>query len=221
MRRSQQVGAAGVALLIVSALVAGCGSSSSGGRTASSKQAIESLRGTRQELAKAKTEVQQTNGSLDKLASGGNLEQSYQQYTRQVAEMKASGERAKARGQDMRNRTRQYVAAWQKEMDQISSPELRAGASERRAKVQANFDQITASARATGDAYRPYLQNLQEIQKALANDLTPAGVDAARTAIDKAKAQGETVQQKLDALIAELDQVGGSMSTGASTASGT
>jgi chromosome segregation ATPase len=210
-----------VALLIVSALVAGCGSSSSGGRTASSKQAIESLRGTRQELAKAKTEVQQTNGSLDKLASGGNLEQSYQQYTRQVAEMKASGERAKARGQDMRNRTRQYVAAWQKEMDQISSPELRAGASERRAKVQANFDQITASARATGDAYRPYLQNLQEIQKALANDLTPAGVDAARTAIDKAKAQGETVQQKLDALIAELDQVGGSMSTGASTASGT
>jgi chromosome segregation ATPase len=205
--------------LIVSALLAGCGSDS-GGRTAQSKQAIDSLRGTRQELASAKTEVQQANASLDKLASGGNLEQSYQQYTRQVAELKASGERARARGQDMRNRTRQYVAAWQKEMDQISSPELRAGAAQRRAKVQANFDQISSTARATGDAYRPYLQNLQEIQRALANDLTPAGIDAARPAIEKAKAQGDAVQQRIDALIAELDDVGGSMSAGASTASG-
>ena len=219
MRRSSHAGQAGVAMLVISALVAGCGESS-GGRTQTSKQAIDSLHGTRQELAKAKTEVQQANGSLDKLASGGNLEQSYQQYTRQVAELKASGERAKARGQDMRNRQRQYVAAWQKEMDQISNPELRAGATERRAKVQANFDRIASTARATGDAYRPYLQNLQEIQKALANDLTPAGVDAARPAIEKAKAQGDTVQQRLDSLIAELDQVGGSMSSGAGQASG-
>ena len=214
MRRSFQMGPVGVALSIVSTLVAGCGSDN-GGRTAESKKAVESLHGTRQELTRSKTEVQQTNASLDRLAAGGNLNQTYQQYAKQVSELKAAGERARVRGQDMRDRNRQYIAAWEKEMDQIASPELRAGAAERRSKVKQNFDQISATARAGADAYRPYLRILQEIQIALANDLTPAGVDAARPAIEKAKAQGETLQQHIDSLIGELDEVGASLSSSA------
>ena len=203
-----------VAALLGSVLVAGC-ASDSGGRTDESKKAVESMHGTRQQLVKAKQEVQQANAALDKLAAGGNIAQSYSQFTKEVADVKAEGERARARAQDMRARGQQYVANWEKETSQISSPELRAGADQRRAKVKQNYEQISASARAARDAYEPYLRDLQDIQRALASDLTPAGVDAARPAIEKAKAEGETLQQRLDESIARLDEVGGSMSSSA------
>lgn len=200
-----------VAALFGCVLVAGC--SSGGGRTDESKKAVDSLSGTRQQLVKAKQEVQQANASLDKLAAGGNLEQSYSQFTKEVADVKAEGDRTRAKAKDMRERGRQYVANWEKEMSEVSNAELKAGAEQRRAKVKQRYDQIESSARAAGDAYRPYLQNLQDIQQALAHDLTPAGVNSAKPAIAKARAEGVTLQQRLDDVIAQLDQVGGSMSS--------
>ena len=202
-----------VAVFALCGLLAGCSSNGGGGtRTAESKKAVESLGSTRQELAKAKGEVQKTNASLDKLAAGGDLSQTYKQYTQQVAQIKAAGDRSRVRAQDMSERGRLYVANWEKEMDQISNPELKAGAAERRAKVKANYDQIQTAAATTRDAYQPYLRNLQDIQRALANDLTPAGVESAKLAIDKAKTEGQTLVERLDMLIAELDEVGASMS---------
>jgi uncharacterized protein YukE len=200
------------ALALLGCVLAGCSSGGGAGSTGESKKAVESIRGTRQELVKAKQEVQQANAALDKLVAGGNVGQSYSQFTKEVADVKAGGDRARARAQDMRERGRQYVANWEKETEQITSPELKAGAEQRRAKVKQNYDEITSAAHAARDAYQPYLRDLQDIQRALANDLTPAGVDAAKSAIEKAKANGETLQQRLDTLIAELDEVGGSMS---------
>jgi hypothetical protein len=200
------------ALFGLTFLAGGCASGD--GRTDASQKAVDSLRGTRQELARAKGEVHQANGALDKLAAGGNVAQSYQQYTRAVADVKAAGDRARARAQDMRARGREYVANWQKEIDQISSPELKAGAVSRRTAVKHSYDEIVASAQSAGDAYKPYLRNLQDIQRALASDLTPGGVDAAKPAMTKAKAEGETLEQRIDALIGQLDGVSGSMSSG-------
>ena len=189
----------------------GC-SSDKGGQTAESKKAVVSLKDTRQELVNAKAEVNDANMALDKLAAGGNLEQSFKQYTAAVKDVQAAGDRARARASAMKENARQYVAKWEKEMDQVSSPELRAGATERRQKVKDNFDQITTAGRGVRDAYQPFLKNLQDIQRALASDLTPAGVDAAKSAIAKTKSEGVTLNEKLDALIAELDEVSGSMS---------
>ena len=209
------------AALLGCVIAAGCSSDEGGGRSAESTKAVTSMQGTRQELAKAKQEVQQANASLDSLAAGGNVSQSYSQFTKQVNELKASGERARARARDMRERGRQYVANWEKETEQITSPELKAGAEQRRARVKQNYDQIMATATSVRDSYEPYLRDLQDIQRALANDLTPAGIDSARPAMEKAKANGETLQQRLDTLITQLDEVGGSMSSSVGQASGT
>ena len=200
-------------------LANGC-SSDSGGRTTESKKAITSLADTRAELVKAKAEVNDANSALDKLAAGGgSLEQTFKQYTAAVNDVKAAGDRARARAQAMRNNARAYVAKWEKEMDQVSSPELRAGAAARRQKVKDNFDAVQATGRSVRDAYQPFLKNLQDIQRALASDLTPAGVDAARPAIEKAKTEGVTLNQRLDALIEKLDDISSGMSTASPAAS--
>ena len=193
--------------------VGGC-SSGGDGRTAESKKAVDGLESTRQELVRAKGEVQQVNASLDRLAAGGNLEQTYKQYTKEVADVRtaAARARARARAQDMRERERQYVAKWEKEMEQVSSPELKQGAEQRRATFRQDFGRVTTAAQSARDAYQPYIRELTDIQTALANDLTPQGVGAAKPAITKAKSEGQTLVQRIDALIAELDNVSGSMS---------
>jgi hypothetical protein len=199
------------------AFATGC-SSESGGRTAESQKAVVSLKDTRQELVKAKAEVTDATAALDKLSAGGNLEQSFKQYTAAVKDVQSAGDRAGARAQAMKENARQYVVKWEKEMDQVSSPELRAGAAERRQKVKDNFDQITVAGRSVRNAYQPFLKDLQDIQRALASDLTPAGVSAAKPAIDKTRGDGTTLNGRIDSLIAELDDVSGGMSAASASA---
>jgi hypothetical protein len=187
----------------------GCGSS--GGKSQSSQKAISSLTSTRNEIAKAKVEVQQANAALETLQSGGDLNKAFQTYTKEVGNVKDAGDRARSRAKDMQERQKQYVAAWQKETQDVSNPELRAAADARRAKLRESFDKISGSAAGARDAYQPYLKGLQDIQTALAADLTPAGVDAAKPAIQKTKADGEVLMQRIDALVAELDSVGAGM----------
>ena len=199
--------AVGAGSLVVTA--PGCGSS--GGKSESSAKAVNSLTATRNEIAKAKTQVQQANTALDNLQAGGDLNKSFSNYTKEVGDIKAAGDRAKGRAKDLQERQKQYIAAWQKETQDVSSPELRASAEARRAKVRESFDKISGAAAGARDAYQPYLKGLQDIQTALKADLTPAGVDAAKPAIMKTKADGEVLMQRLDALVAELDAVGAGM----------
>src|SRR4051812_13917421 len=105
--------------------VGGCGSSG-GKKSDSSAKAVSSITNTRNELAKAKTEVTQTNASLDKLQAGGDLQKSFAKFTKESADVKAAGERARARAKDMQDRGRAYTSAWEQEMSQVSSAELQA-----------------------------------------------------------------------------------------------
>jgi chromosome segregation ATPase len=199
--------AVGAATFAVSA--PGCGSS--GGKSESSQKAVNSLTSTRDQIAKAKVEVQQANTALDNLQAGGDVNKSFKAFTKEVADIKAAGDRAKSRAKDLQERQKQYIAQWQKETQDVSSPELRASAEQRRAQVRENFDKIAAAAAGARDAYQPYLKGLQDLQSALAADLTPAGVDAAKPVIQKTKADGDVLIQRIDALVAELDSVGAGM----------
>jgi len=49
--------------------------------------------------------------------------------------------------------------------------------------------------------------SLKDLEKFLSNDLTVAGVDAAKGLFAKTRADGAEVQKSMDALIAELNTV--------------
>jgi len=198
--------------LALAAPIMGC--ASKGGRTEESQSAVTSLSDTRNELAKGKAEVNDANTALERLSSaGGNLDQTFKQYSAAVGDVQKAGERARDRAKDMRENARLYVANWEKETQQIDNPELKAGAAARRQRVQDNYQKIETASSAVRDAYRPYLKDLQDIQRALASDLTPSGVSAAKSAIDKTRAAGTELNARIDALIAQLDEVSAGMSS--------
>ena len=206
--------------LAIGGAATGCASKENTGRTAENQKAVVSLKDTRSELAKGKAEVNDATAALDKLAAGGgSLEQSFKQYSAAVKDVEKAGARARTRAQEMRNNGRLYVQNWEKETEQIASPELKAGATVRREKIRDNYQKIEAASSGVRDAYQPFLRDLKDIERALASDLTPAGVEAAKGAIDKTKAEGTELNARIDALLAELDSVSGGMSSTASNAS--
>ena len=54
---------------------------------------------------------------------------------------------------------------------------------------------------------QPFLADLKDLQVVLGQDLTIAGIDAAKDPIAKTKSEGAKVQQTLDKVIAELNTV--------------
>src|SRR5688572_28215662 len=121
MRTSSKNRVITAALSAFCILMTGC-SSDGGGGSDSSKKAVSSLKGTRDQLVKAKAEVRQANAALDKLAAGGDVQQSYKAYTKEVADIKAAGDRARARAKDMNARGREYIANWEQETALITNP---------------------------------------------------------------------------------------------------
>lgn len=197
-----------VALLCsAAAILAGC-KTNEGHQAKVARKAVTSLDNTRQELVKADQEVNQTLAAMDQLAAQPrDLKQSYRAFTTEVSDVTEQSEESRKRADEMRERWQDYITNWEREADRISSPELRAGAAERRQTVRENYDGLRNAARDTQAAYDPFVKQLRDIERALSLDLTPAGVDAAKPAMETARQTGAQLQEQINAFITELDRV--------------
>jgi chromosome segregation ATPase len=208
----------GMALAVGLTLLAGCASGS--GRTEPSETAISSMKETREELGRAQGLVEKTQQALTQLAAAqGDVRPPYQAFTKAVADLQSSADRARKDAEAMQARGREYLASWEKEMAQVSDPQIRSSAAERQAAVRATYREIADTTRDTRASYDAYMKKLQEIQKALANDLTPGGVNTVRPAIQAALADGEALKQQFAVLSGHIDGVYAGMAGG--QASGT
>jgi chromosome segregation ATPase len=198
------------------ALPAGCAKDE--GRERSGK-AVEGLRDTRAELANSEKQVDEVLAAAGAVQSAqGDLKPAYEKYKKEVAQTEDAADDARKRAQNMRNRSQEYQAKWQQEMSQVSSPELKAAAQARAAKVRGRFDMIQAKAQDARAAYEPFMRDLKDLQTYLSNDLTPPAVQAAGPVFDKVRSSGQVLKQKLDALEQELGDVAAEMSPAAASA---
>jgi gas vesicle protein len=189
------------------ALLAGC--ATQGRQAKEVRRTVTSMQNTRQELVRAQLQADDVLVAMDQLgsASSETLPQAYKTFTSQVSQTVRQADTARNRAGEMRQRWREYIAGWEKEIDQLATPELREGAAERRLAVRKNYDRLRDAARALDAAYEPFLTQLQDIQKALSLDLTPAGVQAAQPALEIARTSAAALKQRIADFIAELDQV--------------
>jgi len=191
-------------LCLVGAGTIGCSSS---GRAGESEKAVSSMDTVITQLSNAKKEVSDTVADLAALQSSADLKATFSTYTKDVADVKAAGDRAKERSKSMQENGRLYVSKWQSEIENTTNPEIKASMEQRKERVEENYSKIKAAAGDVRTAYAPFLTNLQEIQKALSLELSAASVQALQPSINKAKADGETLNQKIDALQSELREV--------------
>ena len=174
--------------------------------------AVDGLREMSQELARARQTVDEAAAAMDELSTAqGDLLAPFQRFLAANEQVDDVERRIGERGEEMRNRARDYITNWEVEVYGVEDPDLRKQAEARRSRVRADYGRIADASRALREQMDPFQKRLDDLQTFLANDLTSAGVQAAAPAMGRAVRQGEALKQRIDALSAELDRVAAGM----------
>jgi DUF2959 family protein len=174
-----------------------------------SAKSIDALGSVIKEVTAIRGQVQGAMDSLNALTSGDpkNLSKNYKAFSKNVEDMAKSQQTTAARAEDFKTRRDAYLAEWQKQMQEVSNPDIQALMQTREEAVKATFETLQPAAQAARDAFPPFLSDLQDIQKLLSVDLSPSGVAAAGPVGQKAVANGTTVLQNIDAVLATLNKI--------------
>ena len=183
---------------VATVLLAGCGT------TKGYKQADKTGAGVaefRAEILNGKKAVDGTMAALDKVAATANTDprKAFEQYCKQVANLDSTAIKIGKRGQDMRAQGQAYFKQWEKQMAEVSNPEIRNLAVQRKAKLQETFDNIRKYTEPLQAQFDPWMSDLKDLQKYLSNDLTIAGVEASKSLFVKTQHEGLEVQKSMDA----------------------
>ena len=187
-------------------VLAGCGT------TAGYKQADKTGEGIaefRDEILKGKKAIDETMASLDEIAANAttNPRKAYERYTKAVGNLESTANKIRKRADDMRAQGKAYFDEWEKQLAEVKNPEIQKLAAERKAKLSETFTSIKSVAEPLKAQFDPWMSDLKDLDKYLGNDLTIAGIDAAKPLFTKTHTEGLEVQKSMDALVAELNTV--------------
>jgi hypothetical protein len=187
-------------------LFTGCGS------TAGYKQADKTGEGIaefREEILSGQKAIDTTLKALNDVAASASTDprKAYEQYSKAVGDLESTANTIRKRAQDMREQGQAYFKQWEKQMAEVQNLEIRGLAEQRRAKLQATFEEIRKFTEPLKAQFEPWMSDLKDLQKYLGNDLTIAGVDAAKSLFVKTQHGGLDVQKSMERLVAELNTV--------------
>ena len=160
-------------------------------------------------IVKGKKAIDATMQALSEIATTANTDprKAFERYAKDVANLESTAATIRERAQSMREQGQAYFTQWEKELAEVKDPEIRALAAQRKAKLQETFESIRKYSDPLKAQFDPWMSNLKDLQKYLSNDLTIAGVDAAKGLFSKATIAGLEVQKSMDALVAELNTI--------------
>lgn len=182
------------------------------GTTAGYKQADKTGAGIaefREEIVNGKKAIDATMQSLSEIAATANTDprKAFQQFSKNVANLESTAAKVRKRGESMQQQGEAYFKNWEQELAAVSNPDIRALAEQRKTKLQETFASIRKYTEPLKNQFGPWMSDLKDLEKYLRNDLTIAGVDAAKSLFTKTSGEGTEVQKAMDALVAELNTV--------------
>ena len=163
----------------------------------------------RDEVINVKTAVDTTLQSMDQIEVTADTDprKAFERFSADVAALDSAAAKAEKRGQDMKAQGEAYFAHWEEQLAQLQNPAIRQLAEDRKAKLWGAFNNIKSVAEPLKAQFDPWQSDVKDLQKYLNNDLTIAGVDAAKSQFAKTKADGVEVGKSMDALVAELNSI--------------
>lgn len=201
-----------VSILAVSATVAVLGTGCSSTGSSNYKKADKTGAGIakfRDEVVKGKNAVDATMTSLGNVAENADTDprKSFEQFKKDVANLDSTANDIRKRAADMQAKGQAYFKQWEEELAKVTNPEIRKLAEERRTKLQETFAAVRKHSDPLKAQFEPWMSDLKDLVTYLGNDLTVAGVDAAKGLIKKTTNEGYEVQKSMDALVGELNTI--------------
>jgi hypothetical protein len=185
-------------------LAVGCSSSSS---KASGGKVFEGYQRTQTRLDAAEKQVDTVLADMGQLTYTGPIKTPFDNYKKSVDKLEEQGKDAKWRSETMTANAEQYISNWQKDVETVNDPTVKASLEARREAVRTNFGRIRAAADDVRKAYDPFMADHQAIVKALSIDTSSAAVPGLKPVMSRATANGKVLKDKLGVLRAELNKL--------------
>ena len=188
------------------AFLAGCGTTSGYKKADKTGDGIAEFR---EVIVNGEKAINETMKSLELVSASATTDprKAFEQYSKNVASLESAANKARKCSQEVKDQGKAYFAQWEKQLAEVQNPDIRTLAVERKAKLQETFESIRKVAEPLKAQFDPWMSDLKDLQKYLGNDLTIAGVDAAKGLFAKTTAEGREVQKSMDVLVAELNTV--------------
>lgn len=182
--------------------------------TTESGKAAQGLHETRAELISAKRTVERAMSNLDALQNERrDVRPPYERVRDDVGAIEASFHEVTERTDELHDDATQYRREWMESTAGLTDPDLRASAEERNKRIRERYDSVNDKATEARAAYEPFIQRLRELEAYLSHDLTPEAVQQAEGSVENAKKDAQKLVQRLDDVIAEIEDLALEMNT--------
>jgi DNA repair exonuclease SbcCD ATPase subunit len=152
------------------------------------------------------TTIEALNGVVQS-ANGGDTKAAFKKYSDQIKAMDKQIQKTKGYAQKMKEQGAAYFKAWEEKMGAVTNEEMKAKAAARRTELQAQYDQIQAGIEEAKTNSGKFWQDLQDLQKYYASDLSPKGIAGTADLVTKTTADSKTIEGYMDKVVAGVDQV--------------
>jgi hypothetical protein len=178
-------------------------------------KAASSLDVMQQNSAKARAQIDTVLSSLDTMlnAPADHLRETYDRYDKDVKKMNQYADAIRENDTDLRKNGNTYLAQWQRDASNVSDPELRALAEQRRGQIAQSSQSMRSTLTSAAGSFEAFLRDINDIQKVIGNDLTPTGqANVKQTAVaqtaerngDRVKIAIRDAEQAIDSLRSQI-----------------
>lgn len=198
------------------ALVAGCATHGYDKGAA----AASTLQEAANRVARGQEQLDITLAALKNLteAPAADLRPQFKRFSQALSKLQSVDKDVTAQRQKMNQKGDAYFKVWDQELAKITNEDIRTRSGERRNEVTARFKKIEGSYENAKTNFAPVISDLQDIQRALATDLTASGVQAVKPAVARVSREAEPLRQAMSTLSDDFRALGLSLAPAVPTA---
>jgi hypothetical protein len=178
-----------------------------------------SLAQVKTELQEAKSQMQATTDSLNKLHKSAqpDAQANYDAFTGEYLKLKSKADGVSKRSEEIKGRASAYFAMWDKQAA-VENPELRRQAVQQRAAAERTYNEIVNEMELTRMSFRPYMSNLADAGNYVRGRLNPATLGSMTDLVTKTNEQSKEVASHVDAIVKSIDSISAATGEGAPAA---
>jgi hypothetical protein len=182
---------------------------------AGQEELATSMKETRLEAERTRDQLKATLASVTALTKQekGDLRPAYETFAAEIPKTEAAAAATRKRVAFMQGDGLKYFDDWQKTIDSINNESLRKKSTKRFEAVKKSYIKVTAQLQEAAEKFNPFLSDLSDIQKALANDVTARGVKSLRSTVNDTNWRFKAVNRTVNDALEEMSKMEKSLSS--------
>jgi hypothetical protein len=201
---ASNAGFVGIAAFVV--ILGGCSGPS--GQKYSARTA-DDLHEFRTKAVRLASLIEKTNGHLGAIVAekNSNALSHYQAFVKMLASTEKLAENTEQAALEMTSTSRSYFRIWERELAEISDPDMRRRTENRRIALMTDYGRVDGALSKYRAAIAKLLTDWRDLARFLSIDLSPTSIETVTDVVSRADNHGSVVRNSIEELAREIDGV--------------